>query len=616
MRIYSRATGQIGETLSAYLRFQESCSKELVSSFEKSAIAQFEAALSKVLDQRKVEVSQPNLDQRRTSDASNASDRTLPQYTFEDRSQLKPRAISAQPALHLKKTYSCRPTCHCPCHIRREYHLPWLMKFLLGELHLYWRSQKASIPCSCSHHLNVTMIYRFPRYLLSRYISMVVQTTYLDGPELLLRVPHVLPWTHLLWKYSVRGDLLAIQRMYASRMASPFDVDPHGRNALIYASKQETANVVTFLLEQGTDSNQPDQFGKPPSELLLRRSFGGMYGDQGAEIMRRLLNNQDPLEEFGFTTLHKIVLGIEFKDLQSVLEATTDTINVTDSVGRTALFWAVICDDIDRVRLLLSYGADVNVKDLRGCAPIDFVRGSAVCKSLLAYGAKNNITSRSSPHEQAIEYGSVEVMSLFAAAGFDIDKKDNDNETPLLNAIYAGHTALAQRLIELGANVNSANLSSRDSALHFASAFDRPAILKTLLEKGADYNALDCNGRNLAHCAAQKGSTELVKVMTGMNLDGLDLSLRDYEGKTPADYISERIVMTDMEVGVHEAWEDMMAGLRSSSNHTPRAQDTGARRVEELDVQEEKLQDDDFDSLKIPGAFPVVTVQELETSAF
>lgn len=450
---------------------------------------------------------------------------------------------------------------------------------------------------------------------------MILQTTYLDGPELILRVPRVLPWTHLLWRYSVCGDLIAIKRMYADRTASPYDVDPAGRNALLYASKQHSAKVAQFLLDQGTDGNQLDNIGRSPNEQLLKRSFGGLYGDHGQDIIRRVLNGNgnDCFDEFGFTTLHKIVLGFELKDLRTVLDATTDTINTGDSIGRTALFWAVIRDNLDHVRLLLSYGADPNAKDVRGFAPVDFVRGPEVCELLLSKGAKNNINPKnhdhSSIHEQAIENGCAEVISLFEKAGFDIDIKDHDNETPLLNAVYAGHTAMAKRLIELGANINNANISSRDSALHFAAAFDRPEILKLLLEQGADYSALDCNGRNLAHCAARAGSTELVKVMARANLKQLDLSLKDYEDKTPADYMSERIVLTDLEVGVHEAWEEFVTAFPRPVTYL-----SGDGSADELPINLLGLQAEDskVGEFKVPGAFPsfpVVQVQEVGVDA-
>ena len=105
---------------------------------------------------------------------------------------------------------------------------------------------------------------------------------------------------------------------------------------------------------------------------------------------------------------------------------------------------------------------------MRGFSPLNFVRGPGVCQLLLAHDAKMNIDPRnyhpSSVHEHALENGCPDVIDVFASAGFDIDIRDNDDETPLLNAIHRGQTALVKRLLELGADVNGVNKSSCNSA--------------------------------------------------------------------------------------------------------------------------------------------------------
>ncbi|KAK4693752.1 hypothetical protein P7C71_g3701, partial [Lecanoromycetidae sp. Uapishka_2] len=617
--VTARAAGKIDETLNIFLKIQENYSQNIVSSLEKLLVSHFETAQCSTSDNDGNGMTRLNLGQRRQTEASV---RTLPQHKLNERSYSE-SSLSIQRS-EFKKRYDCRPGCNCSCHIKRALNSPWLINTLLGELNIYWRSQKSEVRCNCSGHKGVAVIYRFPQYLLQRYISIILQTTYLDGPELVLRVPRVLPWTHLLWRYSVCGDLMAIKRMYADRIASPYDVDPAGRNALLYASKQESVHVAEFLLEQGADSNQHDSQGRPPSERLLVRSFGGRYGSQGTNIMRRILSNDDSYDEFGFTTLHKIILGLNPTSLATILRLTTDTLHTTDSLGRTPLFWAVIRDNASHVKLLLSYDSDPNARDARGYTPLDFVRSPAICALLLDAGATININPKnwyhSSLHEQVIENGgSAEVMTLFHAAGFDIDIKDHDNETPLLNAIYAGHTEVVKTLIDLGADVNAANISSRDSALHFAAAFDRPTILEMLLDKQADYTALDCNGQNLAHRAARTASTKFINTMAKAGLNELDLTLRDSEGKTAGEYMMERIVLTDAEVGVHEAWEELVEKLGGALPGYDEAVEELREDVEkvfEQGLQPSKAQWKKEDMLKIPGAFPVVTVEEICVGAF
>lgn len=450
----------------------------------------------------------------------------------------------------------------------------------------------------CCSVLSIPRLYRAKIYICGSGDG------FLGGPELLLRVARVLPWTHLLWRYSIYGDLKAVQKMFADRAASPHDIDPAGRNALVHASKHRSTELAVFLLDQGTDVSQPDNLGGTASERFLKRSFGGMYSDNDA-IIRRILKGDDSFDEFGFMTLHKIVLGFDMRELQVVLDATTDTLNVPDSLGRTCLFWAVFRDNVEHVRILLSYGADPNVRDLRDFTPLDFVRGPAACQLLLAHDAKMNINPknyhRSSVHEHVLENGCPNAIDVFASTGFDVDIRDIDDETPLLNAIHRGQTAVAKRLLELGANVNGANKSSRDSAIHFAAHCDRPDILRMLLAYGADYTVLECYGRNLAHCAAKTGSTEFFKVMTAAQMKGLDTKLKDDHGKTPGEYIESRIVMTDREVGMHEAWEEFVTSLAPSQLKT-KVTETATVGTTVLDLGENEQRKITW---RIPGAFPI-----------
>ncbi len=245
-------------------------------------IKHLDTARSKNLIQSRVEMTQLKMERWRQT---NDSTQILPLYsktTSENKRELQDLSPES-----LRKRDNCRSGCNCFCHINRELKTPLSLQQLLGALRVYWRFQRPQSGCNCPENVMLAVSYHFPHYLLERYLTLVMQTTYMAGPEFVLRVPRVLPWTHLLWRYSVCGDLLAIRRMYSNKTASPFDVDPSGRNALLYASKQKNVQVAHFLLDQGTDSNQSDNLGRPPSDNLLRRSFGGLYGHSGgSEICR------------------------------------------------------------------------------------------------------------------------------------------------------------------------------------------------------------------------------------------------------------------------------------------------------------------------------------------
>lgn len=53
--------------------------------------------------------------------------------------------------------------------------------------------------------------------------------------------------------------------------------------------------------------------------------------------------------------------------------------------------------------------------------------------------------------------------------------------------------------------------------------------------------------------------------MARCDIPRLSLDTRDNEGKTPKDCMNERVIITDREIGVHEAFAGLVASLSSHS---------------------------------------------------
>jgi len=152
-------------------------------------------------------------------------------------------------------------------------------------------------------------------------------------------------------------------------------------------------------------------------------------------------------------------------------------------------------------------------------------------------------------------HGNVAVVNLLIAAGIHVDVRDSDHETPLLNAVFWHLTATAERLIELGADVNARNVSSRDNTIQFAVSYCHHEIIPSFLAHEVDYTIRNIRSRHIAHMAAIFADTETINTLTHCKLTGLDLSLRDVDGKTPADHLSEREAFGESGIGIHEAFE-------------------------------------------------------------
>ncbi|KAL8936823.1 MAG: hypothetical protein Q9216_004734 [Gyalolechia sp. 2 TL-2023] len=506
--------------------------------------------------------------------------------------------------LPLRRT-SCANWCSCCCHTHSKSEFPWILKSFLG--HIFVEQATNGLPCNehaCrrSTTSSLKLTYHLPRFLIRRYLNFAMYHNPLDGLNIFISLPRVMEWHHELFRYAVIGDIRAIQNLFSEGRASPYDVNPRGCNALIYAAAHGDPQLGRFLLQAGADPELTDSNGRKPIELFAERAFSGQFDSHNHHLVKDMLEGTTFVESRRFTPLHKIVLGLIHGDLEKELKVSTAAVNDCDAQGRTSLCWATVRDDRLSVETLLAYGTNPNIADDTGSTCLHFARSPEVCRALLDkhadIHARNRIYSRTPLHSFCKRDGTIAMIDQLVGAGLDVDARDADGETPLLNAIFRGFTAATEKLIELGADVNACNISSLESSIHFAVDFDRHEILPLLFQKGVDYTARNIRGRTIGHMAARVASARTFEVLSSFKLTSLDLSLEDSNGNTAADYLASRKIVGESDKGIHEAF----AQLQRSCN--PGREVAGPSRVEDLEGQELN------ESCQPPGAFPQLSGQQ------
>lgn len=166
----------------------------------------------------------------------------------------------------------------------------------------------------------------------------------------------------------------------------------------------------------------------------------------------------------------------------------------------------VFHNDIEAVKKLLAACADINERDEdmggagKGATPL-FIACSyyeEMAKLLISKGADVNIkTYGGNSPLMAAFFNSEELVKLLLLKGADINAKNNDGTgvfTYCIMGIMQGtvSTALAERLLSEGANVDEASPSGETAGytpLMMAANNGQHDLVKFLITKGADVNA-------------------------------------------------------------------------------------------------------------------------------
>lgn len=221
------------------------------------------------------------------------------------------------------------------------------------------------------------------------------------------------------------------------------------------------------------------------------------------------------------------------------------------SEGLTALIEVSLRGFHDIVVFLLEAGADIDAKSDIGFTPLLAAAQEGhreIVATLIENNADLEATTRDrvSPIVKAAENGRGIVLLQLLAAGAYPDSQDLEGETALFKvSAYPNNTFLVENLIDRGADPNHRSIA-QNTPLHYAAFFGNYPNSLTLIEKGAEVDAVNVRGQRPADevcsCLANSGVQGSLPCAFGSCLNSKDIEALELllGGRSPPEVIAAR----------------------------------------------------------------------------
>lgn len=274
----------------------------------------------------------------------------------------------------------------------------------------------------------------------------------------------------------------------------------------------------------------------PPTGPLSNEEIGILRAwiDQGPDFRTEI--RPDPPPAPVDPKVAAVIAAVRASDratLESLLAADATLTTSKDAAGSTPLHHAAGFGTIDTMTLLLDKGADANAKNRRGSTPLFWaIHDQAKVRLLVSRGAAvkvKQVEGRSPLYQAALLGDALPVIRYLLQNGADPNAATLIGLTPLNGAALRGDVDAVRVLIEAGALVD-AKSGAGTTALMGAATNGSPAVVELLLAKGADTNARSKIGETPLGNAAGAGNAETVKILLE---HGATVNSRNDRGYSP-----------------------------------------------------------------------------------
>lgn len=275
----------------------------------------------------------------------------------------------------------------------------------------------------------------------------------------------------------------------------------HSRSYLQWAVSRGDLEVIKYLIDQGSDINYADSHG----DYVATAAASGAHKDP-AVFDLLFAAGIDPKAKYddGKTLLLVGVSGDKDLKLTDYLVSKGLSIHDKDNNGASATDYAARMGDQELMEKLIARGVQPtnNAFFFAAQGSRGHSNGLETYKYLveelkLDPKAVNKKDGANILHS-LVRRPDAAIVNYFLEKGVDVNKKDNEGNTVLMNAATGRDLAVIEAILAKTKDINAQNAKG-ESALTNAVAMGTSDVVNLLLDKGADINVLDKDGNNLAY---------------------------------------------------------------------------------------------------------------------
>ena len=311
-----------------------------------------------------------------------------------------------------------------------------------------------------------------------------------------------------------RGDTEALERLFGLHVDLE-QPDADGRTPLQVAVIEGNRRAVELLLRRGADPDAADTDGKTALHLAVGREHASIVAllvDHGASLFLPDGSGTMPIEA---------VLNAERETYEAALSSSSA--RRVDYNDRTPLHYASEAGHISIVEHLLAVGASATVRDAAGSTPLDAALTNTVGYENVRVAEILIGRDAPLPRDEGLLFFYRSVASRNWTSRF------TDRATGLHIAASDGHTGIVRVLIERGADLDALDSFGR-TALHNALMNGRLSAAELLLTAGAGASARDRDGNGVFHFALVSATPR--EAMELLIAHRVNASLRNSAGDT------------------------------------------------------------------------------------